>query len=359
MSLHRGRARASRRHPCWRVWPPLLVGKAFRSGFYWPTALQDATELVRSCEAYQFHAKQIHQPAQELQTIPLPWPFAVWGLDILGPFPHALRGYRYLYIAINKFTKWAEVEPVRTIPARSAVHFIKGVVCHFGMTNRIITDNGSQFTSGMFKAYCANLGTKICYTSIAHRRSNGQGESANAEVLKGLKTRSFKNKLQACGKGWLDALPTVMWSIHTTATKPICEMAFSLVYGVEAVLPAEVKHGSPWVMAFDEARQDDLRKDDLVLLEEAHCRVTVRATLYQQGLRRYHSRSIGARTLEAGDLVLRRILSREGLQKLSPVWKEPFRVTHTARPGAARLETEDGVQVPNPWNIQHLRKFYP
>src|SRR5664279_4291087 len=43
-----------------------LTGKAFRSGFYWPTALQDATELVRSCEACQFNAKKIHQLAQEL-----------------------------------------------------------------------------------------------------------------------------------------------------------------------------------------------------------------------------------------------------------------------------------------------------
>ena len=54
-----------------------LMGKAFRSGFYWPTALNDATELVRAFEACQFHAKQIHQPAQGLQTIPLSWPFAV------------------------------------------------------------------------------------------------------------------------------------------------------------------------------------------------------------------------------------------------------------------------------------------
>ncbi|XP_073353817.1 uncharacterized protein [Aegilops tauschii subsp. strangulata] len=54
-----------------------LVGKAFCSGFYWPTALNDATELVRSCEACQFHAKQIHQPTQGLQTIPLTWSFAV------------------------------------------------------------------------------------------------------------------------------------------------------------------------------------------------------------------------------------------------------------------------------------------
>ncbi|MCL1462450.1 hypothetical protein M3J57_28215, partial [Klebsiella pneumoniae] len=60
-----------------------LVGKAFRQGFYWPTALNDAVDLVRRCRACQFHAKQIHQPAQALQIIPLSWPFAVWGLDIL------------------------------------------------------------------------------------------------------------------------------------------------------------------------------------------------------------------------------------------------------------------------------------
>jgi ribonuclease HI len=59
-----------------------LATKAYRSGFYWPSALWDAAEMVKSCEACQFHAKQIHQPAQELQTIPLTWPFAVWGLEM-------------------------------------------------------------------------------------------------------------------------------------------------------------------------------------------------------------------------------------------------------------------------------------
>ena len=133
-----------------------LVGKAFRSGFYWPTALNDAAELVRSCKACQFHAKQIHQPAHGLQTIRLSWSFAVWGLVILGPFPRALGGYRYLYVTIDKFTKWAVVEAVRTIPAGSAVKFIKGLVSRFEVPNRIITDNGSQFTSNLFKTYCAN-----------------------------------------------------------------------------------------------------------------------------------------------------------------------------------------------------------
>jgi hypothetical protein len=61
-----------------------LVGKAFWYGFYWPTALQDAAEMVKSCKACRFHAKQIHTPAQALQMIPPSWPFAVWDHS-LGP----------------------------------------------------------------------------------------------------------------------------------------------------------------------------------------------------------------------------------------------------------------------------------
>jgi hypothetical protein len=181
-----------------------LTGKAYCNSFYWPSALSDAAEMIKRCEACQFHAKQIHQPVQELQTIPLTWPFAVWGLDILGPFPRAQGGYRYLYVAINKFTKWAKVEPMHTILARSAIKFICGLICHFGVPNRIITDNGSQFTSGLFREYCASVGIKICFASVAHPRSNGQAERANAKVLKGLKTRSFNAKLEICGKKWLD-----------------------------------------------------------------------------------------------------------------------------------------------------------
>jgi hypothetical protein len=121
----------------------VLVGKAFRQGFYWPTALQDALAVVIRCEACQFHSKDIHQPAQALQTIPLSWPFSVWGLDIIGPFPCATRGFEFLYVAIDKFTKWPEVEPVRKVTAQSAFKFLKVLVCHFGVPNRVITDNGT------------------------------------------------------------------------------------------------------------------------------------------------------------------------------------------------------------------------
>ena len=171
----------------------------------------------------------------------------------MGPFPRAPGGYRHLYIDIDKFTKWAEVEAVRTIPAGSAVKFIKGLVSRFGVPKRIITDNGSQFTSNLFKTYCANLGTQICYASVAHPRSKGQAKRANAEVLKGLMTRTFKKKLEACGRGWYGELKSVLWSIRTTTTKSTGETPFFLVYGAEEVLPHEVRRRFARVLAFDEA----------------------------------------------------------------------------------------------------------
>jgi hypothetical protein len=119
-----------------------LVGKAFRHGFYWPTALQDAAELVRSCKACQFHAKQIHTPAQVLQMIPPSWPFAVWGLDILGPFPRAVGGYRYLYVTIDKFTKWPEATPV--------VNITKASECAVGKPDHTQPGNrGNPFLPGL------------------------------------------------------------------------------------------------------------------------------------------------------------------------------------------------------------------
>jgi hypothetical protein len=120
-----------------------LVVKAFWHGFYWPTTLQDVIELIKRCKACQFHAKQIHTPAQMLQIIPPSWPFTVWGLDILGLFPRAVRGFQYLYVSIDKFTKWPEATHVVKINKQYAVKFIKSIVCRFGVPNRFITDNGS------------------------------------------------------------------------------------------------------------------------------------------------------------------------------------------------------------------------
>jgi transposase InsO family protein len=85
----------------------------------------------------------------------------------------AVGGYRYLYVTIDKFTKWPKATPVVKINKQYAVKFIMSIVCRFGVLNKIITNNGSQFTSNTFQQYCDDLGIQICCASVAHPKSNG------------------------------------------------------------------------------------------------------------------------------------------------------------------------------------------
>ena len=52
-----------------------LAGKTLRQGYYWPTMLKEATELVRKCKACHEHAKISHLPSEPLTTVTSPWPF--------------------------------------------------------------------------------------------------------------------------------------------------------------------------------------------------------------------------------------------------------------------------------------------
>jgi hypothetical protein len=131
-----------------------------------------------------------------------------------------------------------------------------------------------------------------------------------------------------------------------------------MVYRAEAVLPPEVTIGSLCVKTYDEATQDQLRREDIDLVDERRWQSAIKNARYQQALKRYHQRFMRSRELQVDDLVLRRILNREGMNKLSPSWEGPFRVTRVCRPGCVRLATEDGEPVPRPWSIEHLRKFY-
>ena len=78
------------------------------------------------------------------------------------------------------------------------------------------------------------------------------------------------------------------------------------------------------MLAYDEIAQDQHRRDDVVLLEENRLWATTCSACYQQALRGYHSRRVHARGFEEGDLVLRRVQSAKGKNKLTPKWEGPY-----------------------------------
>jgi transposase InsO family protein len=263
--------------------PRTLVGNAFRQGFYWPTAVSDAIKLVRSCKGCQYYARQTHLLAHALQTIPITWSFAIWGLDLVGPLKRMTGGFTHLLVTIDKFSKWIEARPITSIRSEQAVLFFTDIVHRFGVPNCIITDNGTQFTSKKFLDFCDNHHIRVLWSAIAHPKTNGQVERTNGMVLQGLKPRIF-DKLNKHGKKWTAELPSVLWSLRTTPSQATGFTPFFLVYGSEAMLPTNVEYGSPRLKAYNEQNNDATREDALDQLEEARDVALLHSTRYQQSL---------------------------------------------------------------------------
>jgi hypothetical protein len=334
-----------------------LVSKAFQRAFYWPTALGDAEELVRRCQGCQYFAKQQHVPAYKLVTISPTWPFACWGLDIIRPLPTAPGGFNRVLVAIDKFTKWIEVKPVTCPKVDRVLDFLDELVHRYGLPHRIITDLGSNFNNHQFWEYSENNGIDVLYVSVAHPRANGQVERANGMVLNALKKR-LHDAANSKGGKWIKELPNTLLGLCTQPSKPTGQSPYFLVYGSEAILPADVIWNSPAVEHYEEGVSEDSRRVDIDGLEEARCAALVQSARYLEGIRRFHDRNVKERSFNVGDLVLRHIQNTEGLHKLSSPWEGPFTIAKVTGPGSYRLQTLEGEDVNNSWNVDQLCRFY-
>jgi hypothetical protein len=134
---------------------------------------------------------------------------------------------------------------------------------------------------------------------------------------------------------------------------------FFLVYGSDVVLPADVAFGAPRIQFYEEGEAKQTHLIDLDNLEEQRLAVVMRQARHDQQLRRYHDRNVRETSFNIGDLVLIRIQKTDGMHKLSDPWEGPFIVTKVISPSTYRLQWGDGQGVPNPWNVEHLRRFYP
>ena len=144
-----------------------------------------------------------------------------------------------MIVTIDTFTKWVEAEPVGRITKENTVKFLHGIVMHFGVPNRLISDNGTQFISNKFENFCVAYGIKHPRSSVNHLMTNENVERANGIILQGIKTQIF-DRLNAYDKKWAQEVPIVLWSMRTTSSHAMGETPFFLVYGAEAVLPPDI-----------------------------------------------------------------------------------------------------------------------
>ncbi len=331
--------------------------RAITQGFWWPYMQKDAIAYATRCEKCQKFSKLVNQPAKDLNPLTSPWPFAQWGLDLVGPFPKAPGNKRYMITVTDYFTKWVEAKPLASITDNKTKKFVwECIITRFGIPYALISDNGTQFNSAAFKSFCAGYRIKNFYSSVAYPQANGQAEATNKVILDGIKKRLD----QAKGK-WAEELPAVLWAYRTTPRRSTGESPFTLTYGSEAIIPLEVGLPTIRTQAFEQEDNERSLQLSLDLLQERREASAIRLAAYQQELTNAYSHKVRPRSFQIGDYVLRKVLANtkdptDG--KLGPNWEGPYRIIGVGHNGAYQLETADGKTVPRTWNTSNLRKFY-
>ena len=225
---------------------------------------QDAANFVKRCDRCQRYGNVQRVPGEKMTTISLPWPFAQWGIDIIGPLPQGKRQMKFLLVAIDYFTKWVKAEAFATITEAKVQNFVwKNTVCKFGIPRTIISDNGHQFDSYGFKSFCSSLGIKNKYSSLGHPQAKGQTEVTNWTLLK-----IIKSWLVGAKGAWTKELPSFWWAYRTTARTPTGETPFNLTYGTEAVISVKVGLTSLRREFFNEQSNNNQLKLNLDCLDE-------------------------------------------------------------------------------------------
>ena len=163
-----------------------VFGKLIRMGYWWPTMEHDCHEHVKKCEQCQRHAHLELTPTQELNYVTSPWPFSMWDLIFMGVInPPSSEGHKFILVATEYYTKWVEVIYLKIAIQKQIVNFIKEyIICRFGIPQRLIMDNETNFTGKDVIEFCKKMKIDQRFSSIYYPQGNGQAEATNKTIKK-------------------------------------------------------------------------------------------------------------------------------------------------------------------------------
>ncbi|KAA3477298.1 RNA-directed DNA polymerase (Reverse transcriptase), Ribonuclease H [Gossypium australe] len=158
-----------------------MARQIMRFGYYWSTMEGDCINYAKRCHKCQIYGDKIHVPHSPLHVMTFPWPFSMWGMDVIGSIStKASNGHRFIFVVIDYFTKWIEAA---------------------------------------FLCQCHEISM----------------EAANKNIKK------IVGKMTETYKDWHEKLPFSLYAYRTSIRTSTRATPLSLVYGMGVVLPIEVE----------------------------------------------------------------------------------------------------------------------
>ncbi|KAA3470703.1 RNA-directed DNA polymerase [Gossypium australe] len=251
-------------------------------------------EILYKRRKDQIYGDKIHVPHSPLHVITFPWPFSMWGMDVIGPIsPKASNRHRFIFIVIDYLTKWAEAASYANVTKSAVSRFLKKeIICRYGLPERIISDNVLNLNNSTTAEVCSQFKIRHHNSTPYHPKMNGAVGVANKNIKK------IVGKMAETYKDWHEKLPFTLYAYRTS--------------------------------------------------------------MYQKRMMRAYDKKVRPREFSEGDLVLKNILpmQKDFRGKWMPNWEGPYMVKKAFSGGALILSEMDGKNLPNPINLDSVKKYY-
>ena len=196
-----------------------------RQQFFWPSMAADIRNVSRNCHACAKERVKLRSHQAPMKLFPATEPLEFVAIDILGPLPKAKDGSRYLLVMTDRFSKLTRAVPLKSISAlKVAQAFVRHWVLAYGAPARLLSDNGSQFTSKLFQFICTELGIRNAFATTYHPQTNGQVERFNRTILAGLRAFVMDN-----AKTWPEFVGPLTYAYNTQVHPSLGVTPFQLV----------------------------------------------------------------------------------------------------------------------------------
>jgi len=285
----------------------------------WTGLTKDIEEYVAKCKFCQKNKlnKKTKMPLVITETSNKP--FEKCALDIVGPLTVTTSGNKYLLTFQDDLTKFSKAIPIPNQEATTvAKEFVTKIICEHGIPETVLTDQGTNFLSEVFKNVCKLLKITKVQTTAYHPESNGALERSHRTLAEYL--RHYINEDQT---DWDEWIPYAMFTYNTTPHTATTYTPFELLYGHQATLPTALSLPPKLTYSYDDYVEELKQK-----LRATQQLAKTHLNKAKIKAKSHADKTTNVRTFKIGDKVLLQdeTLRRGRSKKLDAPWTGPYRI---------------------------------
>ena len=331
----------------------------FRTRFFWPGMHKDVVDWCASCVKCKSHKP--NQPLNHglLEPIIAESPFETVHIDIKGPYKETRSGHKYILVCMDHFTNWPEAEPLKTIEAGEVIDkFFNMIIARHSCPIKLVSDQGSQFTSRAFKALCERYGMEKVFSTSYHQQANGKVERFGKFLTDTLATSIDKDQ-----GNWDLLLDSALFTYRVSLSPALQESPFFLIYGRDPVLPQDL-FTKPQGYRWREHRGENLTAytdRQQKLMGEAYQKLNRYKLIRNQKTKEYYDQSHKLVKFAIGSQVMLFTPRTEIGMSTSflPRWRGPFLVTSQVGDLNFRIESTTAPKKSQMVHVSRLRQYRP